>query len=271
MSKQPAISVSSLNLLLADWKTLRELIQEVIRTSRVTYHGGESTDVIYTALSDTEWRDLTQGPFHTFFTPTLKAHTLISRLQSILNTHKSDWAKATQALLPEYPTFPPDAADKLQNAVLEKLLKELGTLSKTQFEAWKTFHKTQTEGATVLFTQTWGALSESEQRELMQCEPLSELEILCAERQITPPHAKDFPLSFEAYYELKWTLLLQGILARLHQAHDEKTLSKAFKPFKPLLNTLSKTATHLATEQKKALTNLLAPIITLLPKGFWNL
>src|SRR3990167_9199284 len=237
--KQQTLSTNA-KVFLNDWRTIRDIIKE--HTKLTTEKNQQPTTPSLTALfSDRQLTDALSGPYQAFFKEKLSAYATIAKLRLTLNmTEENKKHPLTKDLASQNvsTTYSLNDIDKMQN--------ELDTLTKEHHKQWQALLAQWDQLLIAGLTANQVPLTDREQKELQDKEPLSELLNRFTDLNLELPSLDFTHFNYPQYLKLKMELVIVSSLSRRHETHTASDIDKVFKKLKSEFD-------RIAQEEKKVL------------------
>lgn len=247
--------------LIQDWKTIAAMIDKQSKLVKEAVHQKESepTSLLF---SDRQLNDAFNGPYQHFFKQHLSAYAKIRQIELALMITKGDVLKEKDIETDISHPVPKKLIDRLEFSDLKQYRESLDTLTQDHFTQWESHVLSWTESLISEMEKNQCPLSDLENYDILQNEPMSELNNRFIDFKLELPKLKSDALNFQQYFQLKATLAIHSALSRMHQANTKKEIQQVLEKLDAVLKNIRKTEHQLLKTHQDAILQLLRPITT---------
>lgn len=218
---------------ISDWNNLRDFI---VSHGTPMKDKVNQTDINKDKIpSDLQLNNTMNGPYANFIASLLNHYSKIIKVRMELSLNDSDFFKREQHEQNPY-NIPESVLKKISLAECDNILTQMNDLVGKLSEAWRN-QATDWSNRTIdaLIEHTGLHLSEIEEKEFLDDEPMSDILERFTELKIEPPKLKKGDMDFAQYLKLKCSISLHSVLHRSQQADKKTDINKLLKPLKGLL------------------------------------
>lgn len=248
--------------LLSDWKVPADILREETARMKDIIQSEESKpdSLLASQLNEQQINDALNGPFQHFFKAHLHAYAMIAKVESALTISKEEFFKEGEQTTDTIYGLSTAFLNKIELSTLKQLREKCDALTQQHHADWKTHIQNWGESLITEFKKNNLLLSDPEIQHFAVNETITELHDRFIHLKLEPPKLNKIAFDFNQYFTLKSALAIQSALARMQQLHTEKEIDAQLKNLHSILKSISKAEKELTETQKKALTELVAPI-----------
>ncbi len=250
--------------LLSDWSVPAKILQEETARMKDIIQSEESRPdpLLASQLNEQQINDALNGPLQHFFRAHLHAYATIAKIESALTISKEEFFKEGEHTVDTIFGLSPALLSKIELSTVKQLREQCDALTKQDHADWKTHIQGWNESLLAECKKCNLLLSDNEIQEFTTNQTISELNDRYIDLKLPLPKLNKSAFDFNQYFTLKIILAIHSALSRMQQPHGEKEIDAQLKFYQSTLKSIGKTEKSLAETQKKALTELLAPIKT---------
>ena len=248
--------------LLSDWPVPAGMLREETARMKDIIQSAESTPdpLLASQINEQQINDALNGPFQHFFRAHLHAYATIAKVESALTIMKEAFFKEDEHTVNTIFGLSLIFLGKIELSTLKQLREKCDALTRQHHADWKTHIQNWRESLIAEFKKNNLLLSDSEIQDFTINETVTELHDRFLDLKLELPKLNKTAFDFQQYFTLKSALTIQSALARMQQLHTEKEIHAQLKNLHSTFKSISKAEKELTETQKKALTELVAPI-----------